>query len=87
MKKKFVYISTELKDPFLLLAQRLPTKEYQQITEIMYSLFMGNAFGYEEEDVLGMLRDIKTAQKEVALEKRSSFTVIEGGKFSKKRKK
>jgi|8_EtaG_2_1085327.scaffolds.fasta_scaffold44790_4 hypothetical protein len=78
-----VKISEQMFEQFEILAAKLTHEEYKQITNTMYSLYMGDTCGYDDIDVLGMLRDIKGAQKTLKKKQRERFKVIKGSKFKK----
>jgi protein involved in ribonucleotide reduction len=63
-----------------LLAIRLNKDEYTQITDIMYNLFCGLTYEYEEDDVYTIMADIKRVQREIKKKKYESFKVIKGSK-------
>ena len=63
-----------------LLAIRLNKDEYTQITDIMYNLFCGLNYEYEEDDVYTIMADIKRIQREAKKKKYESFKVIKGSK-------
>jgi len=65
-----------------LLAIRLNKEEYTQVTDVMYNLFCGLNYEYEDDDIFTMMADIKSAKREAVKNKIKSFKVIKGSKVN-----
>tara|TARA_R110002020_G_scaffold71042_1_gene183936 strand:+ start:152 stop:394 length:243 start_codon:yes stop_codon:yes gene_type:complete len=67
-----------------LLAIRLNKEEYTQVTDVMYNLFCGLTYEYEDEDIFTIMADIKKMQREATKNKIKNFKVIKGSKINGK---
>lgn len=68
-----MYCNDDLKETFEILAYKLTKNEYDIVTNIMYSLYMGVEFGYMDSDVSGLLVDAKYIYEEVSKKKFENF--------------
>jgi|MDTE01.2.fsa_nt_gb hypothetical protein len=68
-----MYCNDDLKKTFEILAYKLTKNEYDIVTNIMYSLYMGVEFGYMDSDVSGLLVDAKYIYEEVSKKKFENF--------------
>ena len=68
-----MYCNDDLKKTFEILAYKLTKNEYDIVTNIMYSLYMGAEFGYMDSDVSGLLVDAKYIYEEVSKKKFENF--------------
>ena len=68
-----MYCNEDLKKTFEILAYKLTKNEYDIVTNIMYSLYMGVEFGYMHSDVSGLLVDAKYIYEEVSKKKFENF--------------
>ena len=68
-----MYCNEDLKKTFEILAYKLTKNEYDIVTNIVCSLYMGVEFGYMHSDVSGLLVDAKYIYEEVSKKKFENF--------------